>query len=538
MIHMPYQVSFERDMTHSWLIHTWHDSFEADLHVAYTSWYPPDPINHVYSLPGEYISEEYFTYRSIQIFKIMFRGFIFKNPTKIWSAAQNHALLDLLLNTVGFFISARQKSACWKWFVPQLYQLRRGILEGPALKYFYMIHKVGRICHIKFPFNVTCTCRIVNRRCHIWKSHIKIPFNVTWLIRDALYIHQIQFPFRVTCTCHIVNESCHTLKSHIKFRDKTHSWRIVHMPYQVSNQCDMHKSHRERIMSHIKESHHMCITSSGLRGDKWVITHVVNNFHSHTTVMQHAQHGTWIARRYVASAAFGSPAILSCTHSEYASWLISWLIHPRNDAFIRGTTHSYLSHLSFAHLRVMAHTNEPHTHWHTHPYTHDTSHLLRTWLGVSRDSFLHTFIMSDMCMNHVTHTNSMLRLSEPFRMYTYHGAYRCVTHTHRSYLSEPCCISTSHGAYKWATHTLTHTPLHTRYMQMHHVTPEWVRPHLNESCHIWMSHVTYEWVMSHMNESCHTWMRQFKYEWFMAHMNERCHKWMRDISHLSESFQV
>jgi len=42
---------------------------------------------------------------------------------------------------VGFFISARQKSAWWKWFVPQSYQLRRGILEGPALKYSYMIHR-------------------------------------------------------------------------------------------------------------------------------------------------------------------------------------------------------------------------------------------------------------------------------------------------------------------------------------------------------------------------------------------------------------
>ena len=31
----------------------------------------------------------------------------------------------------------------WKCFVPQLYQLRRGISEGPALKYFYMIHRVG-----------------------------------------------------------------------------------------------------------------------------------------------------------------------------------------------------------------------------------------------------------------------------------------------------------------------------------------------------------------------------------------------------------
>ena len=63
---------------------------------------------------------------------------ILKNPTKTWFSTQDHAVLLLLFNIVGFFISARQKSACWKWFVPQLYQPRRGILKGPALKYFYM----------------------------------------------------------------------------------------------------------------------------------------------------------------------------------------------------------------------------------------------------------------------------------------------------------------------------------------------------------------------------------------------------------------
>jgi len=44
---------------------------------------PPDPINHVYSLPGKYMSQKYFTYPSVQIFKILFRGFILQNPTKI-----------------------------------------------------------------------------------------------------------------------------------------------------------------------------------------------------------------------------------------------------------------------------------------------------------------------------------------------------------------------------------------------------------------------------------------------------------------------
>ena len=36
----------------------------------------------------------------------------------------------------------------WKCFVPQLYQFPRGISGGPALKYFYMIHRGGRYSYI------------------------------------------------------------------------------------------------------------------------------------------------------------------------------------------------------------------------------------------------------------------------------------------------------------------------------------------------------------------------------------------------------
>ena len=41
--------------------------------------YPPDPINHVCSLTGRWISKNHFTYRSVQIFKILFQGFILQN---------------------------------------------------------------------------------------------------------------------------------------------------------------------------------------------------------------------------------------------------------------------------------------------------------------------------------------------------------------------------------------------------------------------------------------------------------------------------
>jgi len=71
------------------------------------------------------------------------KDFFLKNQTKIWSSAQDHAVLHLLLNTVGFFFSTRQKSAWQKWIVPQLYQLPRGILEGPALQYYIFTWFIG-----------------------------------------------------------------------------------------------------------------------------------------------------------------------------------------------------------------------------------------------------------------------------------------------------------------------------------------------------------------------------------------------------------
>jgi len=99
---------------------------------------PPDPINHVYSLPNIF-HKSILLILEYKYLKSYSKDFILKYPTKIWFSAQDHAVLLLLFNIVGLFISWRQKSACLKWFVPQLYQHRRGILEWPALKYFYKI---------------------------------------------------------------------------------------------------------------------------------------------------------------------------------------------------------------------------------------------------------------------------------------------------------------------------------------------------------------------------------------------------------------
>jgi len=66
---------------------------------------PPDPINHVCSLTGKYISKIHFTYCPVQIYKIMFRRFLF---SRIWSSAQKYAVLGVLLNPVVFLISTWQ----------------------------------------------------------------------------------------------------------------------------------------------------------------------------------------------------------------------------------------------------------------------------------------------------------------------------------------------------------------------------------------------------------------------------------------------
>jgi len=66
---------------------------------------PPDPINDLCSLTGKSISEKCFTYRSVQIFQILFGRFYSSES----DPPQGHVVLVLLLNLVGFFISTRPK---------------------------------------------------------------------------------------------------------------------------------------------------------------------------------------------------------------------------------------------------------------------------------------------------------------------------------------------------------------------------------------------------------------------------------------------
>jgi len=76
-------------------------------------------MNDLYSLTGKYIPRKYFTYRSVQIFKILFQGFYTPKSD-----------------------SNRHKCVGWKLCVPAGVPFPTGISAGPALKYFYMIHRV------------------------------------------------------------------------------------------------------------------------------------------------------------------------------------------------------------------------------------------------------------------------------------------------------------------------------------------------------------------------------------------------------------
>jgi len=111
----------------------WIVSQNKHYQTRYIYVYPPDPINHSCSLTGKQIPENYVTYRSVQIFKILFPEIIF---SRIWSSAQDYAVRCLLLNPVVILTSTWQKSVRRKLFVLAVYQFWKYNSAGPALQYF------------------------------------------------------------------------------------------------------------------------------------------------------------------------------------------------------------------------------------------------------------------------------------------------------------------------------------------------------------------------------------------------------------------
>jgi len=100
---------------------------------------PPDPINNLRSLTGKLISEKNFSCRSVQISKILFRRFYSSGS----DPPQDHAVLVLLFNLVGVFISPDHHGRV-EIFCTTVVPAPKEHLRGTSPSIFYMIHRGGR----------------------------------------------------------------------------------------------------------------------------------------------------------------------------------------------------------------------------------------------------------------------------------------------------------------------------------------------------------------------------------------------------------
>ena len=92
------------------------------------------------------ISENYFTYPSVQIFKILFRNFILQ-----YLILRKRSCGTGFITQSSWVLHLRPTIMVGrKYFVPPRYQLQRVISGGPALKYFCIIHRVGRIICVHY----------------------------------------------------------------------------------------------------------------------------------------------------------------------------------------------------------------------------------------------------------------------------------------------------------------------------------------------------------------------------------------------------
>jgi len=105
---------------------------------------PPDPINHLFSLTGQQSSEKYFTFRSVQIFQILFRGFYSPEsdpPLKIMQYWFYYS------TQLAFSVPPDQNVRAEIFCTTERYQLPRGFSGRPALKYFaWFIGAGGWLC--------------------------------------------------------------------------------------------------------------------------------------------------------------------------------------------------------------------------------------------------------------------------------------------------------------------------------------------------------------------------------------------------------
>ena len=212
----------------------------------------------------------YFTYCPVQIYKIMFRRFSF---SRIWSSAQDYAVLGFLPNPVVFLISAWQKSVRRKWFVLAVYQVWKGISAGPALKYFTWFIGAGGgqfMAH--------------SHEAHTWVCHrVRCVWRDEWDVTHS-WVCQTH-----TWVCHELS-MCLTRHTHEQLWDVPHLTRLVtHISLYGTLKCvprvsvqwivrvcdagdvcdEMSEMWHHMNESHMNESHRVRY----LWRDEWDVTH-------------------------------------------------------------------------------------------------------------------------------------------------------------------------------------------------------------------------------------------------------------------------
>ena len=101
--------------------------------------FPPDLINHLCSFQVNRFQKSIILIVQYNYLKSCSGDFILQNSILCTRACSTGFITQ---SSWGFHFHLTIMSR-WKCFVSQLYKLRRGISGGPALKYFYMIHRGG-----------------------------------------------------------------------------------------------------------------------------------------------------------------------------------------------------------------------------------------------------------------------------------------------------------------------------------------------------------------------------------------------------------
>ena len=115
----------------------------------------------------------------------------------------------------------------WKCFVPHLYQFRRGISGGPALKYFYMIHRGGRL--FIYP---------------IWEIYLFI----------KTFVQPIAF-----------GVSCHVMSCHLNFESQAHE-SLFNGTWQKRPREDRLRFEIEVVVLQLQQAvYAVCIHSADMR---------------------------------------------------------------------------------------------------------------------------------------------------------------------------------------------------------------------------------------------------------------------------------